>query len=246
MHHFTAVVRAEHLKVKRTFTRKLVYIAPLVTLMLCVVLMGGHFFQSGSFNWWYAMMLPGTLALLCIGVLQKDARKLRYRSILALPLSPSLTWLGKIVEVSRLFLMSSLFLWLILTAGSMVFPGTLSAITSLIACLVIFVTFLWQIPLWLYLVDRIGVFVTFILSMVGNVGLGIMLATSDMWWLVPFTIPARLMCPIIQVLPNGLPVPEGDPLMDGSVILPGLLISVGLFVLLSFITAKAFDAKETR
>ncbi|MMZ71548.1 hypothetical protein D1872_349840 [compost metagenome] len=54
------------------------------------------------------------------------------------------------------------------------------------------------------------------------------------------------MCAIIQVLPNGLPVPAGDPLLDQSVILPGLLINIGWFVLLSFITAKAFQGKESK
>lgn len=41
------IVRAEHLKWRRTFIPKLAWIAPVFTLLLCAVLMGGGFFRAG-------------------------------------------------------------------------------------------------------------------------------------------------------------------------------------------------------
>lgn len=246
MSQYLRILRAEHLKLKRTFTRKLILTAPLLTLFLCFILMGGRFFQSGSLNWWYTMILPGALTLMCSGVLRKDGGKLRYRPILSLPISASLSWLGKIGEVVILFFGASMCLWVALFAVGLLLPGTISAMDSLLGTLAIFATFLWQIPFCLFLADRVGTFVTLIISMIGNFGAGVIfLSTSDLWW-IPYGIPSRLMCAIIQVLPNGLPVPSGDPLLDQSVILPGLLINIGWFVLLSFITAKAFQGKESK
>ncbi|WP_197029990.1 hypothetical protein [Paenibacillus sp. 1-18] len=61
-----------------------------------------------------------------------------------------------------------------------------------------------------------GMFATLIINMMGNVACSILFATSTVWWAVPYAIPARLMCAVIKVLPNGLAVPKGDLLLDKS------------------------------
>ncbi|SEJ94239.1 lantibiotic immunity ABC transporter MutE/EpiE family permease subunit [Paenibacillus polymyxa] len=239
-------IAAEHLKLKRTFTKKLVWLAPIVTLLLCTGLMGGHMFQSASYNWWYIMLLPGALTLMCSGVIQKDGKKLKYRAILGMSVDLAQVWYGKIGVCVRLLMVSSIILFVGITLGGFVFSSSVTLAGSVAATLILFVTFLWQIPLCLFLTDRIGMFATLIINMLGNVACTILFATSSIWWAVPYAIPARLMCAVIQVLPNGLAVLSEDPLLDRGVIVPGLVITVGLFMILSVLTAMSFRKREAK
>lgn len=241
-----AYIRAEYIKVKRTFTKKLIWIAPLVTLLLCAGLMAGQFFQSASYNWWYTLLLPGALTLFCAGVIQNDGKKLKYRAILGLPVHMGRIWLGKIGAVACLFLFSSIVLFIGITLGGMIFPANLTIAQNAAANLLLFLTFLWQIPLCLFLTDRIGMFATLIVNMLGNVASNILFATTAIWWAVPYAIPSRLMCAVIGVLPNGLSVPDGDALLDKSVILPGVLLTLGLFIVLSILTMLPFRSREAK
>ncbi|MEC4568233.1 lantibiotic immunity ABC transporter MutE/EpiE family permease subunit [Paenibacillus sp. CMAA1739] len=239
-------IAAEHLKLKRTFTKKLVWLAPIVTLLLCTGLMGGHMFQSASYNWWYIMLLPGTLTLMCSGVIQKDGKKLKYHAILGMSVDSAQVWYGKIGVCVRLLMFSFIILFIGITLGGFVFSTSVTLAGSVAATLILFITSLWQIPLCLFLTDRIGMFATLIINMLGNVACTILFATSSVWWAVPYAIPARLMCAVIQVLPNGLAVPSGDPLLDRGVIAPGLVITVCLFMILSALTAMSFRKREAK
>lgn len=203
-------------------------------------------FQSASYNWWYIMLLPGALTLMCSGVIQKDGKKLKYRAILGMSVDLAQVWYGKIGVCVRLLMVSSIILFVGITLGGFVFSSSVTLAGSVAATLILFVTFLWQIPLCLFLTDRIGMFATLIINMLGNVACTILFATSSIWWAVPYAIPARLMCAVIQVLPNGLAVPSEDPLLDRGVIVPGLVITVGLFMILSVLTAMSFRKREAK
>lgn len=241
-----ACIQAELLKLKRTFTMKMVWLAPLLTLLLCAGLMAGQFLQSSTFNWWYTLLLPGMLTLLCTGIIQKDVKKLKYHTILGLPIHPATIWLGKIGAVSLLLLASSLLMLVLVTLSGWVTLTKISLMDSAVACLLLFLTFLWQVPLVLYLADRVGMFAALILNLLGNVYCMAFPSITPHWWMVPYAIPARLMCAAIGVLPNGLPVPSGHPLLDRSVIWPGVLLALGWFLLLTAGTTLAFRNKEAR
>lgn len=241
-----AYIRAELLKVKRTFAKKLIWLAPLLTLLLCAALMAGPFLQSASYNWWYAMLLPGALTLMCAGLVQKDVRKLKYRALLGLPIHLGRVWLGKISAGSLMLLASTIVLFTGITLSGFVFSGNINLQESAVASLLLFLTFLWQIPLCLFLVDRIGMFAALIINVLGNVACMILFSETSLWWAVPYAIPARLMCAVIGVLPNGLPVPVNDALLDRGVIVPGVLITLALFILLSALTMLPFRNREAK
>lgn len=228
---------AEYQKLKRTFTKKIVWIAPIITMLLCAVLGAGNSFQNGSYNWWYVMILPGALTMICAGVIQKDMKKLNYRSILGLPVDLSQLWIGKIGVCLWLFFISCLIFFIGVTFGGFVFKSSISFAHSTEGSLILFVTFLWQIPLCLFLTDRLGMFATIFINLAGNMLGTIFAAKASLWWAFTYAIPARVMCPVIKVLPNGLPVPTNDPLVGRSVILPGVMISIVLFIILSAFTS---------
>ncbi|GKX31572.1 lantibiotic ABC transporter permease [Vallitalea longa] len=239
------LVFAEYQKYKRTFTKKLIWLAPTFTLLISILLGLGRLSQQGSYNWWCLMILPGTITLICVSIAKKDKRKLNYRSILSLPISPETVWLGKIgTGVFLHFITCSIF-FLGVTIGGVVFGSSISLLRSAAGSMVLFITFLWQIPLCMFLSERLGLFLTVGINIAANMISTIFISTESSWW-IPYAIPSRLMCPIIKVMPNGLSVPPNDPLLSTSVILPGILITLIMFVVLSLLTELPYRKLEAK
>lgn len=59
------ILQSEHLKQKHTFQKKLIYLAPLVSIAIAFVLMGGYYIQKSAYNWWYTLILPGSFTMIC-------------------------------------------------------------------------------------------------------------------------------------------------------------------------------------
>jgi ABC-2 type transport system permease protein len=111
---------------------------------------------------------------------------------------------------------------------------------------ILIVTVLWQIPLCLLLAKRFGMIAAVLFNAVGGIVFGVITATTRFWWLCPYSYSARLMIPILKILPNGLPAEEGNSLLSGNVILPGVVVSILLFIALSMMTANWFARQEVR
>ena len=59
-------IRAERLKMKHTFGSILPQTAALLTLVLTLGLAyGNEYYSANAWNWWYVMLLPGMLCVLC-------------------------------------------------------------------------------------------------------------------------------------------------------------------------------------
>lgn len=239
------LISCEYQKQKRTFTKKAAFIAPIVTIALSFILGAGTSFQAGSYNWWYTMLLPGTLSLICAGVVQKDKKKLNYRRMLSLAAQPQKIWLGKIGGCILFFGISCAVFFAGVTLGGFFFGSSIPPVQGAEASVLLFVTFLWQIPLCMFLADRLGTFAAVLTALAGNILCIVFAARSAYWW-IPFAIPPRLMCPVIHVLPNGLHVPANDPLLSSAVILPGILITLVLFVLLTVVTSLSWRGLEVK
>lgn len=240
--------KAEWLKHKYRFNRKLIWIAPLVTVLLAYIMMGGNYLYQGAFNWWYSFLLPGSVTLLAAFMVDKEKRKNRH-GMFAIVEQKSSLWYAQVeVGTIMLFLMCLLF-WVILTImGMCVNQESIQGVAisnrgSLLACVVLFLSIAWQIPLWMFVTEKIGVVISLFGSMIMNVGCQIIYADTDQWW-IPFAIPARMMCAVIKVLPNGLQVEEGSKLLEQWVIVPGIAITVMLWGMITLLTCLWFEKKE--
>ncbi len=239
------LILCEYRKQKRTFTKKISFSAPIVTMLLCMILGAGTSFQSGSYNWWYTMLLPGSLSLICAGVVQKDKRRLHYRRILSLSVGPEKIWFGKIGACVFFYLISCVVFFFGVTVGGFLFGSSISVAQSLAADALLFATFLWQIPFCMLLADKLGQFAAVLMNLAANILCVIFAAKSVFWW-IPYAVPTRLMCPLNHVLPNGLPVPANDPLLSTGVILPGALITLALFIAVSVLTSLPYRKLEAK
>lgn len=68
------IIQAELLKGKRSFGRKSLVIFPLLVSCMAIFLMGGQFTQIGAYNWWYMILLPMTVGLICTNLVDSDKR----------------------------------------------------------------------------------------------------------------------------------------------------------------------------
>lgn len=244
---------SEALKMKHTFGKKLIFLAPAFTIVISLFL-APSYFQLDCYNWWYVMILPGIISLVCALASARDKR-MKNMAVLSLPVDLKKVWTAKVLVcavitacASLLLMLGSMFFGNILNIGSL---GKIPLLNGAAGTIVLIITFLWQIPLCLYLGGRIGLFPTVLINIAAYMVLGIIAATESIWWLVPYAIPARLMCPILKVLPNGLPAVEGSArftpeLLSNGVIIPGIIITVVLFVIITMATAKWYQAQEAK
>lgn len=242
------IVLAEYQKFKGTFTKKLIWIAPIITLCLSAILGAGEVFQNGGYNWWYTMILPGMLTLICASVIQMDKKKLKYRGILALPISPEKIWIGKIIACALLYFISCIVFFIGVTIGGFILGTSIPIMQSIAASVLLFITFLWLIPLSMILTEKLGIAATVIINIIGAIAFSAVAAKESiewMWW-VPYAIPARLMCSVIRVFPNGLSVPANNPLTSSSIILPGVVVTLILFFSLLKITSLSYRKLEAK
>lgn len=239
-------IMSENMKFKNTFTKKLVFFIPVISILITLVLGAGELFQLASYNYLYTAILPGVLTLISAGIINKDTKKLKGRALLGLPIDPAKLWISKIcLCIVYLFIFCIIFLVLI-NISSVIWGRSLSFTRSIYGISLIFITFLWQIPLCLFMTDKIGTTLTLLINFSCNV-LGVILAIEPLKWIIfPYGITSRIMCPAIGVLPNALKVPVNSPLKESSVIFIGVIVSILLFVFLSALTALLFRKKEVK
>lgn len=230
------------LKEKHSFNKVVVWLAPVLTILLALLLMGGRYLQSGAYNWWYTMLLPGCFTMFSAFTVAREQKKNRH-GLLGVAVDKKKLWLAQIILCTLLLLTTCLVFFIGITLGGLLFGQTIGIGASFIASVLLFVTTAWQIPLWMFVAEKIGAFLTVLISLLCNFGVAVICAVESFWW-IPFSIPARLMCPIIGVLPNGLRVEVGSNMEDPSVILPGVLIAIMLFILLTIATAAWFQKQE--
>lgn len=245
--------KSEYLKTKHTFIGKLLFLAPIFAILFPLGMMPAYF-EVNAYNWWYSMLLPGMISLLCTLVAVKD-KKMKNMAVLSLPVNLKKVWISKILVCVFMITFASLIhLFGCILIGNVFHLGKLGVIptaSAVLGSLVLIITFLWQIPLCLFLGSKIGMFSTILINIVAYLILGVILAVKDVLWIIPYAVPARLMCPIIKVLPNGLPAVQGFPtfrseLLSHSVILPGIIITVFLFAILTVLTAKWYVGQEAK
>ncbi|WP_433770135.1 lantibiotic immunity ABC transporter MutE/EpiE family permease subunit [Bacillus wiedmannii] len=244
---------SEKIKIRHTFLNKLIWLVPFAT-MLIAFLLSADYFQLSSYNWWYIMMLPGMLSLSCVLLAEKD-KKMNNRSILSLPVSLKRVWISKVLLILGILSCSCIIFFCGIQLSSLLLNKEnfriIPAANALLGSILLIVTFMWQIPICLFLGNKIGLFPTVLLNIGANGVLGVVLATESIWMISPYTYPSRLMIPILKILPNGLYAEPGSvtftpELLSYHVILPGVAISVVLFLLFTYVTAKWFEKQEAK
>ena len=241
---------SENLKIKNTFLKKMVWIMPILTVLLSFFL-AANYFQVDSYNWWYTLMLPGSVSLTCT-LQSKIDGSMKNRAVLSLPVDLKKIWVAKVFVGIKNLSISCLIIFLSVQLSSLVINrqaiGEMPFLNSLLATILLIVTFMWQIPLCMFLGNKIGVFSTVLINVPLNIIFTI-LSVEKYWWAIPFSYPARLMCPVLKILPNGLLAKPGSQtftpeLLNYSSIPFGVSISIILLLAITYFTARWFEKQE--
>lgn len=243
-------IAAENLKQKNTFAKKLIWLAPIITILLNVF--APIWYQQNSYNWWYILLHTGLVTLLCTLVMQRDSGKLKYRAIFPLPINLEKVWYGKIFLCSIYMIVSNvLFMVLNLVGGYMIYliydiPMKVSILQAITGTLCIIIASLWNIPFCLWFIKKIGIFGTLIFNVALSFVLGALLSNMDIWLLCPYSWVPRLMVCTLNILPNGEPALNSELYVPIILIFVILIVAILLFVLLTKMTAHAFSRQEVR
>lgn len=238
--------KAENLKCRRTFAKKLVFLAPMLMVLLAGI--SGIYVVQNGYNWWYIIILPGFITLVTALVNQIEERKLRYRTVFALPLSMEKVWIAKVLLIAAYTSIACLLhLGGIILGKLLINPtSTISIVKMVTATFILIVVSLWQIPLCLFLSKKLGLMAAVIVNLGIGIVMDILAATERFWWACPYSWTSRLMCPVLGVLPNGTLASKGDALLNPVVIPMGIALSASLFVLLLIVTANWFRTQEVK
>ena len=238
------LVYAEHRKLAHTLGKKLPFLVPAFNLLLAFGLTGGmgDFWTIGAWNWWYIMLLPGMMAIFCYLCVKKD-KKIKYYHVFTLWDAPEKSWVAKIIYCTLGLLFSNLVIFLGTWVGRILCGTAVLPFNGFVGACLLCITYAWCVPLFLFLSDRYGVFASVSAGIVLPMASVFTIADGNFWWIFPSSIPIRLMCPVLGILPNGLPVEQGSGMRNGSVILPGVILSVSWFLFLSVLTSVWFKGK---
>lgn len=243
---------SENMKIKHTFVKKLIWIAPMMVILLSGFL-AANYFQVDTYNWWYTLILPGTISL-GSSLLSKVDGSMKNKAAIGLPVNLKKICIAKILVGVKNIAISCIIIFIsgqlsvfIIKMNSV---ANISALSGLAGTLIIIITSMWQVPLYFFLGNKIGIFLTTVLSIAVNI-FSVIIAVYKFWWINPFSYTSRLMCPILKLLPNGLIAKPGSQtftseLLDYWGIPFGIGISIVLFLISTYLTANWYERQEAK
>lgn len=247
---------AEQLKYRHTAFTGLTVLMPVLCVFLSAWLTY-NYFAVDSYNWWYMTLYPATIGIGCGMIGKKDMQK-KNHTIRSLPCSMVKIWDAKVLT-GILFSGASMacITVLIMIVGKamehtlkITFLLRPSAAAQAAAGLIIWLTGLWQIPFCLLLSQKTGSLLVVLIHTAGYMIQAAMLSLKPYFAVFPGAITSRLMCPVLGVLPNGLPAAEGQMTYSPGLMQPenlfiGILAAVFWLVLLWVLGRKWFERQVT-
>lgn len=202
-----AYLKAENLKNKYTVSAKLFWVVPLFSIGIAIAFSGqnARYYQMNQMNWWYTTFFPMLLILATAFSVQRE-KKVKNRVMSALSINMRKIWIAKVLRIIVSMICAVGIVFLAQEGISRFFvagaPREISTLAGAGAAVLWICLSAWQIPLWLFVNEKLGFAAGIILGLAANVGLGILGALSGWWILNPFSYICRVMCPVLGILPR--------------------------------------------
>lgn len=236
-------LKAEHLKFKRTISNKLLLIAPLLTALFAWIVGGFHGFQYMTFYWWYAFLLPGTIAILCSLAHQKEERAGKYYSVLSAPINLKQFEYAKVLILIEKLLVAAVFLAAFAAVSNLISPAlaVYSMGRNFAGSVALMIASIWQVPLCLFLARKSGLLLPIAVNTLLGILIPSLLGNTALAWGCPYCWPAKTAELLMGIESNG--TFAGVAAFSWGVLLP-LVFSVILYILLTLWDAANFSKKE--
>ncbi len=236
------IVQSEILKVKHTFSMKLIFIAPFATLLLGYFLSGSSV-QYAACNWWYTIIFPMTISIWCADIIKKE-KNTKFQNILCLSTHLWKIWIGKNLAVIIFLFVTNFFMWIGCTVFGYFTTMNITPLNGIAGFMLLFLTCIWQVPFIMFISDKIGYLPAILLSLAGNILLFSIGCRENVFFINPYAIPARILCPFFGIYPNGLLLENDSPLWNTDCILPAVIISLILAILILVISTILFSKRS--
>lgn len=236
--------KAEYLKFKHSFYKKLLIIIPLFFVLISYLCVANKehdaqiYFEALTFNWWTVFCLHFSFIISCIMSDMIDKKDHKYDLMKSKGVDLVYVLICKIIITSMFTLILScfylLFFWIIniVQYGQIINVG--SEITGI---LLPWLSGIWIIPFTLFLSYCFSWILSLILGSCGMI-LGVIFTPRVYWYLIPWSYPTRALCPIIKIFPNGLFITnENDILLDPSATIWCVILSLIIYLLIPLIAS---------
>ena len=159
----------EILKTKRTVIRKLVWIFPiLVTIITALFFASTGYVIQSIINQWSFIWINLYLALI-VGLNDRhEKNSTEYKMILSSPVDLFKYELGRILHGILLSFVAGLVLSILISIVSLIMPPAVSLLACVGAILGIFITTLWEIPLYSWLSRVTNLYVSIVIAFAGS------------------------------------------------------------------------------
>ena len=199
---------------------------PLFTLSFSMYISGSYFIINSS-NWWYIMMFPAMAALMCGVIIRKD-KKLKNHAVLTLPADRKKVWDGKVLYGLWVTGAGLTLMFLLILGGEIlgrkftfIITNSPSAGNIILAWAVLFLTFMWQVPFCMFLAEAFGSLPMILIHVVLYQIAFIAISLKPYYMLLPGAIPARVMCPVLGIMPSNLLAVPGSTGFYPELLNPG-------------------------
>lgn len=236
-------LKAENLKFKNSLFRKLTILIPLALILIAMVFMFvgiglGGFSSSIVCNW--SMPIASLAVIFLCHQVNKKEKKHQYITLYSLPINLKKTFISKTIIIVLNLLVISLILSFISIISEFVLSGFSVAIGYvgyyILGYILLWASLLWQIPLCLFLDQKVGFIASIILTLFLSASGGVFLSLTPLFWIFPYSWTARLMITLFGVLPNGLLVESGSryilSLGESSLLVVTSIVVVVIFTIL--------------
>ncbi|EFH88221.1 lantibiotic immunity ABC transporter MutE/EpiE family permease subunit [Ktedonobacter racemifer] len=246
------ILRAEWLRLKRTFTPIFLAVLPVSLVALEALLRfltpnarAWSFYLWSILNWWPLIWLPFGIALLASHSMEVEKRARAWKALRARAVAPEHLYLGKLLVLTIHTLVSSLLLIVsTLLVGVIALQGEVPWLLVCKASFMLWMAALPLISLMLWFAYMGGYILAIVANLLGFFA-GAVAGLSNYWLLVPWAVPLRMAVPIVGVLPNGIPLQAHDPLWQMPV-LPIVGVALVGYVLFAIVGAFWFVRKEVK
>lgn len=210
-------LKSENLKFRRSLSRKLIFLIPAALILISVVFfytgMGLGGFSSVLVCNWCMPVASLAVVFLCHSVNQID-KKHQYRTIYCLPIDLKKLFISKTILTALYLLLISLGLVLINVITECIASASLAPIGFagyyILGHGLLWLSLLWQIPFCLFLDQKVGFVASVIINLFAAAAGGLFLYLAPLFWVFPYSWPARIMATFFGILTNGLPVSPGS------------------------------------
>ena len=235
------MLKVEWIKEKRAANSTLKYIVPVIFLLFNLFMVnlmgqspeGRSYLMATAFNWYPVLILPIVLSLLVVNIVSKEKEEhLTFQRRLNLSVEKILIAKNEMVilELFVILILSSIGIYLV---GRFFLQEEISLKIMFLATCCLFIGSLPIIALSFFIYNLFNkkylvILINFVFTFPSA-----MIAVTSYWNFFPWDYNLRILCPIIEVHPNGTFLEKSSPLTSMNAVFVGLALSVMVYILIT-------------